>query len=80
MNNYIMFYTIIQIMLTFVLIGFAVFMIGFLIGYKNEDKKFLKKKNLSETTEIIESDKEKKAKKEWKKFLEYDGSAPTALD
>ena len=55
------------------LTAFAVFSIGFLIGYKSEDNRILKRKQLAE---IKESDKEKKAKKDWKKFLEYDGSVP----
>lgn len=55
------------------LMAFAVFSIGFLIGYKSEDNRILKRKQLAE---IKESDKEKKAKKDWKKFLEYDGSVP----
>ena len=59
--------------IAFVLMAFAVFAIGFLIGYKKEDKKIWLKERQNE---IKESDKEKKAKKDWKNFLNYDGSSP----
>ena len=48
----------------------------FFIGYKYEDREIKLKKENIDTKEIVESDKEKKAKKEWRKFLEYDGSTP----
>ncbi len=73
MDKLILIYLTIFIVLIFMLIAFAVFAIGFLIGYKSEDNRILKRKQLAE---IKESDKEKKAKKDWKKFLEYDGSVP----
>jgi len=66
----------ILIALVFMLMAFAIFAIGFLIGYKSEDNKIIKRKQQLELKEIPESEKEKKAKKEWKNFLEYDGSAP----
>ena len=49
---------------------------GFFIGHKYEDRKIKLKKDNIDTKEIVESDKEKKEKKEWRKFLEYDGSTP----
>ncbi len=73
MDKLILIYLTIFIVLIFMLMAFAVFSIGFLIGYKSEDNRILKRKQLAE---IKESDKEKKAKKDWKKFLEYDGSVP----
>ena len=73
MDKLILIYLTIFIVLIFMLMAFAVFSIGFLIGYKSEDNRMLKRKQLAE---IKESDKEKKAKKDWKKFLEYDGSVP----
>ncbi len=76
MNNLISIYITIFIVLVFILMTFAVFAIGFLIGYKSEDNRILKRKQQTAIKEIIESDKEKKAKKDWKKFLEYDGSVP----
>ena len=76
MNNW-NFYMIIFIALIFVFVAFAVFAIGFLLGYKSEDNRIMKRK---QQTEIQESDKEKKAKKEWKKFLEYDGSSPVGRE
>lgn len=80
MDNLIVFYMAFLIGLIFVLMAFAIFTIGFFIGYKSEDKRIFKKKQQMEFKEIQESDKEKKAKKEWKKFLEYDGSAPIGHD
>ena len=73
MDKLILIYLTIFIVLIFMLMAFAVFSIGFLIGYKSEDNRILKRKQMAE---IKESDKEKKAKKDWKKFLEYDGSVP----
>ena len=64
------------IVFAFVLMAFAVFAIGFLFGYKSEDNRIFKKNKRLEYSEMQENDKEIKAKKEWKKFLEYDGSAP----
>lgn len=75
MNNSIVFMAIV-IIINFMLIAIAVFGIGFFVGYKLEDKKIKQRKQIVESKEIQESDKEKKAKKEWRKFLEYDGSAP----
>ena len=55
------------------LMAFAVFAIGFLMGYKKEDKRIkTKNRNMDFDDEI----KEEKAKKDWKRFLEYDGSIP----
>lgn len=71
------FYMTIFIALIFVFVAFAVFAIGFLLGYKSEDNQIMKRKQQSE---IQESDKEKKAKKEWKKFLEYDGTTPNGVE
>lgn len=75
MSDMAIVYTMIFICVAFLLMTFAFFVIGFLVGYKNEEKR-IKEKQRDNRCEITESDKEKKAKKEWKKFLEYDGSAP----
>ncbi len=75
MNNSIIF-TAILIIINFALVAIAIFGIGFFIGHKYEDRKIRQKKENIDTKEIVESDKEKKAKKEWRKFLEYDGSTP----
>ncbi len=75
MNNSIIFMAIV-IIINFMLIAIAVFGIGFFVGYKLEDKKIKQRKQIIESKEIQESDKEKKAKKDSTKFLEYDGSAP----
>ena len=80
MNNLIYICMTIFIVLIFILMAFAVFAIGFLIGYKSEDNRILKRKQQIEIKEIKESDKEKKAKKDWKKFLEYDGSVPIGYE
>lgn len=73
MNNTIfMLFTIVGF-LACALVIFALFAIGFLIGYRQEDRRLARHKNKKKA---VESDEEKKLKKEWKKFLEYDGSAP----
>ena len=59
-----------------VLMAFAVFMIGFLIGYKTEDKRIKTKKYMLENKNLNENMNDEKAKKDWKRFLEYDGSMP----
>ena len=66
MSNSIIICMTIFIALIFVLVAFAVFAIGFLVGYKSEDNRILKRK---QKAEMQESDEEKKAKKEWKKFF-----------
>ena len=80
MNEMAVVYMTIFIGLAFTLMAFAVFAIGFLLGYKNEDKRVLQKNQQVSVKEIQESDKEKKAKKEWKKFLEYDGTTPNGAE
>ena len=58
---------------SFCLIAFAVFIIGFFIGFKAEGKRILKKTHQNEN----DTDKlHKNSKNEWKNFLEYDGSVP----
>lgn len=80
MNNLVCIYMTIFIVLFFLLMAFAVFAIGFLIGYKHEDSKILKKSVQTEIKDIKESDQEKKSKKDWKRFLEYDGSVPVGRE
>lgn len=80
MNETAVVYMTIFIGLAFTLMAFAVFAIGFLLGYKNEDKRVLQKNQQTYIKEAQESDKEKKAKKEWKKFLEYDGTTPSGVE
>lgn len=58
------------------LMAFAVFAIGFIIGYKKESKNILKRKEQISENKSEKNEKEKKAKKEWKNFLGYDGSVP----
>lgn len=74
MSNTIIMYMTVFIALIFVLAAFAVFAIGFLLGYKCEDKRLAKRNQQFEARKAEESDKEKKAKKDWKNFLEYDGT------
>lgn len=76
MDNLVITYMMIFIVLIFAFVAFAVFAIGFLIGYRSEDKRLSKRNQQAEIRNIQESDKEKKAKKDWKKFLEYDGTTP----
>lgn len=79
MDNFVVLNMMILITITFILMAVAFFAIGYFIGYKCEDRKLLKRKQ-GEDDKYEESDQEKKAKKEWKKFLEYDGSAPDGID
>ena len=80
METFIVLNIVIYLFFAFVLMGLGVFAVGFFIGYKSEDRKILKKKQQKEMTKTYESEKEIKAKKEWKKFLEYDGSAPNGAE
>ena len=75
MDNLVIITALLSVLI-FLLALFSIFAIGFLIGYKRQDKKIKNREMEFVTKEIHESDKEKKAKKEWRKFLEYDGSAP----
>ena len=77
METFVVLNVVIYLIVAFLLMTFGVFVIGFLVGYKREDKRLMKQEHQKQTVEITESDREKQAKKEWKKFLEYDGSAPT---
>ncbi len=79
METFVVLNIFVYLIVAFALMALGVFVIGFLIGYKSEDKKILKRKQQKGITEAQESEKEKKAKKEWKKFLEYDGSTPTGV-
>lgn len=80
METFIVLNIVFYLFFAFVLMGLGVFAVGFFIGYKSEDKKILKKKQQKEMIKTYESEKEIKAKKEWKKFLEYDGSAPSGAE
>ena len=71
-NFYMMFFCVIAL----ILMVFAVFMIGFLIGYKTEDMRIKTKKYNVDNKTSNENKNEEKAKKDWKRFLEYDGSMP----
>ncbi len=80
METFIVLNILIYLIVAFALMAFGVFVIGFLVGYKSEDKRILKRKKQKEITEVQESEKERKTKKEWKKFLEYDGSTPNGVE
>lgn len=62
-------------LISFVLMAFAVFSIGFVLGYKKESKNVLKR-SFQAKEQKVNNEKEESAKREWKKFLEYDGSVP----
>ena len=62
-------------LISFVLMAFAVFSIGFVLGYKKESKNVLKR-SFQAKEQKVNNEKEENAKREWKKFLEYDGSVP----
>lgn len=76
MNNTVVICVCICTLTVLMLLVFALFVIGFLIGYKFEDNKILKKALKDSENTIYESDEEKKNKKDWKNFLNYDGSTP----
>lgn len=80
METFIALNIIIYLIVAFALMTFGIFVIGFLIGYKSEEKKILKRQQQKVNTEIKESEKERKAKNEWKKFLEYNGSTPSGVE
>lgn len=67
-----------SILSALLLIIFALFAIGFLMGYKHEEKRISNKSYADYENNIFESEKEKKSKEEWKNFLKYDGSAPNS--
>lgn len=80
MNN-----TVFMIMVIICFLGAAftimgLFAAGFLIGYKREDFKAQKIAQRDIKKFVAESEEEKRAKKEWMKFLKYDGSTPTGLE
>ena len=72
MNNLVIVCASLCALLVFALLIFSLFVIGFLIGYYFEEKKFSKRGK--EKVSIAESEEDKKAKREWKKFISYDGS------
>ncbi len=76
MNGIVIVCAVISAVSALLLIIFALFVIGFLIGYKHEEKKILSKTHTNYENGIFESEQEKKSKEEWKNFLKYDGSAP----
>lgn len=79
MEIFVVLNVMIYLIVAFALMALGVFVIGFFIGYKSEDKRILKRKQQREIKETQESEKEIKSKKEWKKFLEYDGSTPNGV-
>lgn len=74
MNELVLMCTIVSVFLMIFLMAFAIFTIGFLIGYKREEKKIISTKKQEEFG-IQETEEEKKIRREWKNFLKYDGSA-----
>lgn len=80
METFVVVNIMVYLIVAFALMAFGVFVIGFLIGYKREDKRLSNTKHQKKIIEEKESEKERKAKKEWKKFLEYDGSTPHSVE
>ena len=80
MDSIAIIYMMFFIMIIFVLIALGVFSIGFWIGFRVENKKIIKRRQEQCNNQYEESEKEIKAKKEWKKFLEYDGSTPNGVE
>ncbi len=69
---------ILVFVLLILLLSLSVFVIGFFIGYTRENKRLYKKATQGENEQnAIQKAKEEKAKREWKKFLSYDGSSNT---
>ncbi len=58
-----------------IIMAIAIFCIGFFIGFKREDDKIVQDNKTKKDISLQESEDEQKAKKEWKKFLNYDGSS-----
>ncbi len=67
--------TVLAAAIEFVLMSFAIFCIGFFVGFKREQNKILQKQFKKSDICKQESEEEQKAKKEWKKFISYDGSS-----
>ncbi len=80
MDSFIVLNMILVIIVVVILMAIAFFAIGCFIGYKWEDRKILKRNQGERITKYEESEQEKKAKKDWKNFLEYDGSATDGVD
>ncbi len=73
MNNIVFICTFISTLLIILLLALVVFAMGYFIGYKYEEKKIQQRTAQKNDAEIKESEDEKKAKREWKNFLKYDG-------
>lgn len=80
MENIVVICAVMSAFFALLLIAFAVFVIGFLMGYRREDKQILKKSQHNGDCENQESEEEKKAKREWKNFLKYDGTTPNGAE
>lgn len=65
------------IVLILILAAFT-FFVGFWIGFAGESNRFKRKNALQGKKEPSEKEKNriKKTKRDWKRFLEYDGSVP----
>lgn len=73
MNNTVAVCVFISVLLVTVLLSFIVFAVGYFIGYRYEERRFLRNNQPKPDLKATESDEEKKSKREWKNFLKYDG-------
>lgn len=80
MNNTIIICTFFCVLLALLLLIFSLFAIGFLIGYRCEEKKIFKRLHKCDENSSYKCDEDTKAKKDWKKFLSYDGSTPNGCE
>ncbi len=67
---------VIVIVLLIMALSIGVFAVGFFIGYTREDKRLYKKATQGENEQnLAQKAREEKAKREWQRFLNYDGSS-----
>lgn len=67
-------YTVLIAAVELLLMTFAIFCIGFFMGYRREDNKIKTRQANLKNILTKESEEETKAQKNWQKFLNYDGS------
>lgn len=70
--------TLVLVVLILILAAFG-FAVGFFVGFTRENTKQTYKKAAQGENEqnLVQKEREEKAKREWKKFLSYDGSSNT---
>ncbi len=73
MSDAAMICTVITVTIELLLMAFAIFCIGFFVGYRREDCKIMRKNQIHSEPDL--NKKQENSEKQWKNFLNYDGSA-----